>query len=148
MYITDAGKSYYDYVQNDGDTREPADIINATRNLAAKYQKPARVGVGHYDIQGNNIMCRDRDGKLCLSMIDFGFGFAIEEGIQRNVLHFLFSGVKVKFDNVNTKHTIRECDTVHYNMFVMCFGMLRRSLESDSGSLQKANLGHGARHPS
>ena len=127
MYVTDVGISIYDYVQSHRNLQGAEDIVRATRKLAEDYQKLAENGIGHYDMHGGNIMCIKRDGKLRLSIIDFGFGFAIEENIPRNVLHFLFSGVS--FDNaVKTKEAIRRCDPVHYNMFVMCFGMLRRTL--------------------
>jgi hypothetical protein len=129
MYVTDAGMSCYDYVKHYDGSMEPQKIINATRKLATNYQKLAIAGVGHYDMHSNNIMCRIKNGELCLSIIDFGFGFAIENSIRRNVLHFLFS--LVNFDNISKTHiSIRECDPVHYNMFVMCFAMLRRSLNS------------------
>ena len=135
MYVTDVGMLSYDYVSDDDNIRDSSDVIRATRKLAEDYQKLAKKGIGHYDLHGNNIMCKKRNGKLCLSIIDFGFGFAIEEGIARNVLHFLFSGVN--FDNPEkTKVSIRHCDPVHYNMFVMCFGMLRRILnETEQATL-------------
>jgi len=127
MYVTDVGMLSYDYVMDDNNIRVSSDVIDATRKLAEDYQKLSRNGIGHYDLHGNNIMCKKRNGKLCLSIIDFEFGFAIEKGIARNVLQFLFSGVS--FDNPDkTKMSIRHCDPIHYNMFVMCFGMLRRIL--------------------
>ena len=139
MYVTDVGISLYNYVTDCDAIRDSKDIINATRNLAEDYQKLAKNGIGHYDMHNNNIMCKKRDGKLCLSIIDFGFGFAIEKGIQRNVLHFLFSGVS--FDKAEqTKRSIRHCDPVHYNMFVMCFGMLRRTLnQTKQATVQTVN---------
>jgi len=133
MYVTDAGISSYDYVAENCNKADVNATINATQNLAENYQRLAMNGIGHYDLHGNNIMCKKRDGKLCLSIIDFGFGFAIENGIQRNVLHFLFSGVS--FDNAEkTQTAIRYCDPVHYTMFVMCFGMLRRTLNQAKGA--------------
>ena len=69
-----------------------------------------------------------RNGKLCLSIIDFGVGIAVEHGVRRNVLHHLFSGVH--FDDIeNTMWNVRKCDPVQYNMFVVCFGMLHRCLQ-------------------
>ena len=140
MYVTDVGISLHDYVTDVYAIRDSNDIIQATRNLAENYQKLAKVGIGHYDMHNNNIMCKKRDGKLCLSIIDFGFGFAIEKGIKRNVLHFLFSGVS--FDEAKkTRRSIRYCDPVHYNMFVMCFGMLRRILnQTNKPTLQIAKM--------
>jgi len=127
MYVTDVGISVYDYVKDENALKGAEDIIRATRKLAEDYDKLSENGIGHYDLHGGNIMCRKREGKLCLSIIDFGFGFCIEDNIPRNVLHFLFSSLN--FDNpLETKQTIRHCDPVHYNMFIMCFGMLRRTL--------------------
>jgi len=136
MYVTDVGISMHDYVKVENALNDPGDIVRATQKLAQDYQKLSEQSIGHYDMHGDNIMRRKRDGKLCLSIIDFGFGFAIERGISRNVLHFLFSGVS--FDNaLRTQSSIRHCDPVHYNMFVMCFGMLRRTLhKKQNASLQ------------
>jgi len=128
MYVTDAGKSLYEYAEEEGLTAPVEDIISATSKLMADYQMLAKHNIGHYDLHGNNIMCRVRNRKLCFSIIDFGFGFLVEHGVRRNVLHLLFS--RTHFDNIeNTRRSIRNCDAVHYNMFIMCFGMLRRCLQ-------------------
>jgi len=128
MYVTDAGKPLYEYAEEEGLTAPVEDIICATSKLAADYQILAKHNIGHYDLHGNNIMCRVRNGKLCCNIIDFGFGFLIEYGVRRNVLHLLFS--RVDFDDIeNTRTGVRGCDPVHYNMFIMCFGMLRRCLQ-------------------
>jgi len=128
MYVTDAGRPLYEYGEEEGLTSPVEDIISATSKLVVDYQILAKYNVGHYDLHGNNVMCRVRNHKLCFTIIDFGFGILVEHGVRRNVLHLWFSRIHV--DDIEiTRRSVRNCDPVHYSMFIMCFGMLRLCLQ-------------------
>jgi len=132
MYVTDAGKTLWSLLQNLNEfppsiTISTQDAIECTRKLANNYQKLAAEQIGHFDLHSSNITYTITNGKIDLKIIDFGYNEFYQDGVRSNYLHFLYSGIE--FGRRHTAEThIRECDPVHYIMFIMAFEMFRTCL--------------------
>jgi len=110
--------------------------IKATRDLLNNYQKLAEIKIGHVDMHQDNITYKLVNGQLCLYIIDFGLDHYVEYGAHRNALHQKHLGLNVG-KILETSNIIRgQVDPVHYNMFILCFGMMHKclSLSSDKNA--------------
>ena len=114
-------------------TLSAQDVMECTRKLANNYQKLAAAQIGHFDLHSSNIMYTVTNGKIDLEIIDFGYNEYYQDGVRSNYLRFLYSGIEFGRGHTAERH-IRECNPVHYIMFIMAFEMLRTCL-----SVQNAN---------
>ena len=138
MYVTDAGKTLESLLQNlneypQRNTLSAQDVIECTRKLANNYQKLAAEQIGHFDLHPSNITYTLTQGKIDLKIIDFGYNEYYQDAVPSNYLHFLYSGI-VFGRRLTAERHIRQCDPVHYIMFIMAFEILRTCL-----SVRKAN---------
>jgi hypothetical protein len=128
LYVSDAGKTLYSYSRMVTETPlcmtlSTQDVIESTRNFAKNYQKLAAVHIRPSDLHSGNIAYKMTDGKMNLSIIDFECNKYYQKSVGINYMHLLFSGLDFTRRRSAEEH-IRECDPVHYVMFVMAFEML------------------------
>jgi len=141
MYVSDAGKTIQSYMRMcqkypSQIRMSPQDVIESTQNFAINYQKLAARQIGHFDLHLNNVTYKMKNGKMCLSMIDFGCDEYFENGKRANYIHFVYAPVHFGFQR-SAERYIRPSNPVHYIMFIMAFEILRNCLY-----FWKSRIGH------
>ena len=141
MYVSDAGKTIESYMRKcqkypNSIQMSSQDAIQSTQKFASNYQKLAAKQIGHFDLHLNNITYKMKNGKMFLSMIDFGCDEYLENGKPANYIHFACSNFHFGGPR-NTERYIRPSEPVHYIMFIIAFEILRNCL-----SFLKSRIGH------